>query len=159
VNSQAGEANRSRYRNIVVTIGALWLLLAALLFIYWQWAPARVEITWETATEQGTAGFNLYRGESEDGEFSLINEGEFVESRGSAVTGASYSYVDDKVVPGAVYLYILEEIETDGSRHRFEEDLFRYEVPGTPGWIPLLAAVCAIVGGAVIFLGLREGKK
>lgn len=142
----------------MIAIGLLWLLLAAALLVYRELTPPRVEITWETATEQGTAGFNLYRSPTRDGDYTLINEGEFIESRGGPVSGASYTYVDEDVTADNVFFYVLEEIETDGSRLRYEDDIFEYEVPARPAWLLILAGVCGLLGAAILFVGLKEFK-
>ena len=63
-------------------------MLAVVLLIYQLVDPANVEITWETATENRTAGFNIYRSSKPEGEFILINEGEFIDSRGGPISGA-----------------------------------------------------------------------
>ena len=145
-----------RSGTLLVALGTLWLLLAAALLGYELLSPPQVEITWETATEQNTAGFNLYRSQAADGEFILVNEDAFIASEGDAVSGASYAYTDSAVSAGATYYYVLEEIETDGSLIRFEEDLFEYTVPGTTWWVLGLAIVSAVVGLAMITVGRRE---
>jgi hypothetical protein len=148
----------SRSWQLLVAIGILWLLLGAALLAYWQRTPASVEITWETATEQGTVGFSLYRSQEREGEYTPINEDEFIESSGSPVSGAKYSYIDEDVNAGETYFYVLEEIEADGSRRRYEDDIFEYQVPGAGDWIILLVLLCAIMGSAMIYAGIREVK-
>ena len=155
---QAGENKHNPYTWVIIAIGCLWLLLAAMLLGMRQRTTPHVEITWETATEQGTAGFSLYRSESTNGEFAPINGGDFIESRGGPVTGASYSYLDRDVVPGTTYFYVLEEIEANGSRHRYDDELFEFQVPAASNWTFVLAAICIMVGLAMIFLGLKEGR-
>jgi hypothetical protein len=150
---------QSRSWQLLLAIGVLWLLLAVALLIYWQRTPARVEITWETATEQGTVGFSLYRSLERDGEYTLINEHGFIENRGTAVSGAEYNFVDEDVDAGQTYFYVLEEIEADGSRRRYEEDIFEYQVPRAGPWIFWLVILCAFMGTAMIYAGIREGRK
>lgn len=159
MSTAVGGQNQERNWQLLVAIGLLWLLLAAALFVYWQRTPPRVEITWETATEQGTVGFSLYRSQTRDGEFELVNKDDFIESRGSPVSGASYSYTDEDVEAGKTYFYVLEEIESDGSRRRYEDDLFEYEVPMSGDWLVLLIGVCGIMGLAMLYAGYREGNK
>jgi hypothetical protein len=149
---------RSRSWQLLLAIGVLWILLAGALLIYWQRTSARVEITWETATEQGTVGFSLYRSLERDGDYVPINEDDFIESRGSAVSGAKYSYVDEDVDAGNTYFYVLEEIESDGSRRRYEDDIFEYQVPRAGDWIIWLIVICTIMGVAMIYAGIIEGK-
>lgn len=156
---QRGEPHSAgHHAAILIGIGILWLLLAAVLAGYQILSPARVEITWETATEQNTAGFNLYRSTDREGDFVLVNEDEFIPAEGTAVSGASYRYSDNSVEAGQTYYYVLEEIETDGSRLRYEDDLFEYAVPAFTWWLVLLAVVSAIAGLAMVITGIREAK-
>ena len=143
---------------LLIFIGALWLLLAVALLIYQVAVPPRVEITWETATEQNTVGFNLYRSTTPDGSYTLINEGQFIASQGSPVSGASYAYTDNNVSAAQTYYYVLEEIEADGSSIRYEDDLFEYQVPGLAWWLILLTIAAAMIGLAMVYAGLQERK-
>jgi hypothetical protein len=73
----------------------------------------KVILQWETETEVDNAGFNIYRAETEDGEYIKINE-EIIASEGSATQGASYEFVDDAVQNGRTYFYKLEDLDTQG---------------------------------------------
>ena len=147
--------NRGRYRLFVLTLGFLWLVLAAGLGLYWEQTASRVEVTWETATEQGTAGFRLYRREGEQGEFVAVSEDQFVPSRGGPNSGAAYNYLDDQVEAGKTYFYLLEEIEADGSRRRYEDDLLEYQVADTSRARVAVIALCCILGTGMLIAGLR----
>jgi hypothetical protein len=150
---------QARFGRVLLVIGIIWLLLAVLLVAYRQIAPPQVEITWETATEQGTAGFNIYRRAGSSSDFVLINDGEFIESAGSAISGADYAFTDREVTPGETYFYVLEEIETDGSRQRYEDDVFEYEVPGTSWLMTALILFCFAIGVVMIVFGLKEAQR
>lgn len=78
-------------------------------------APGRnqVQLTWKTGSEIDNAGFNLYRAESENGDFVRLN-GKLIPSQGSATTGAAYTFVDDSVQNRKKYVYILEDVDTSG---------------------------------------------
>ncbi|GAN32215.1 MAG: hypothetical protein DYG83_12235 [Candidatus Brocadia sp. AMX2] len=70
-----------------------------------------VILTWETVTEVGNAGFNLYRAKTENGEYKKIND-TFIPAQGNAVSGASYSYAD---MPGrGAFYYKLEDVDETG---------------------------------------------
>jgi glucose/arabinose dehydrogenase len=73
----------------------------------------QVLVTWETASELGNAGFNLYRGTDENAPDQMLA---FVPSAapGSA-QGASYAYSDRAVQPGVTYWYWLEALDMNGS--------------------------------------------
>jgi hypothetical protein len=73
-----------------------------------------IKVTWSTETEINNAGFNLYRAESEDGEYSKINEA-LIPAEGSATQGATYGFVDDNVKNRKTYWYKLEDIDLNGT--------------------------------------------
>lgn len=147
--------SRSSYRLWVSALGLLWFIAAAVLWINWERAGPRVDVTWETATEQGTAGFRLYRREGENGEFALVSVDHFVQSLGGPTSGAQYRYRDEQVEAGKTYFYLLEEIEADGSRHRYMDDLLEYQVQDT-NWLRVaLIVLCCFAGVGMLFAGLR----
>ena len=72
-----------------------------------------VTLTWSTASEIDNAGFNIYRSESEDGEYTKINES-LIPAEGSSTQGASYEYVDNGLQNRKTYYYKLEDIDLNG---------------------------------------------
>ena len=76
--------------------------------------PKEVKIHWTTASEIDNAGFNLYRSESEHGEYIRIND-TLIPAEGSPIQGASYEFVDKDVRNRRIYYYKLEDIEIYGS--------------------------------------------
>jgi len=83
-------------------------------------SPVRVVVTWETASEVGTGGFYLYRSESAEGPFLLLDETPVL-ATGDPLAGAAYHYEDLAVKWGKRYLYQLEEVEASGGRNRYPE--------------------------------------
>ncbi len=158
MTTDTSSSRRQRSGNLLVLVGILWLLLAAALLFYQLVIPSKVEITWETATEQQTAGFNIYRSNSPDGDFILINENKMIDSLGSPVSGARYNFVDDNVDAGETYYYVLEEIEFDSTSNRYEEDVFEYDVPVVTWWAVILTAGSAVIGLVILMAGLKEDK-
>ncbi len=79
-----------------------------------------VLLTWETASELNTIGFNLYRSKSRDGNRKLLNS-ELIPSLATpgGLTGAVYSYKDRTAKPGVVYFYWLEELDVYGRTELF----------------------------------------
>lgn len=77
-------------------------------------------LTWETASELNTIGFNLYRAKSRDGNRKLLNS-ELISTLGSpgGLTGAVYTYKDRTAKPGVVYYYWLEEVDVYGGTEQF----------------------------------------
>lgn len=76
--------------------------------------PKEVKIHWTTASEIDNAGFNLYRSESEHGEYIRIND-TLIPAEGSPIQGASYEFVDKDVRNRRIYYYKLEDIDIYGS--------------------------------------------
>jgi hypothetical protein len=78
--------------------------------------PGRNKVTlmWKTASEIDTAGFNLYRSESEKGQYEKINEA-LIASRGSSTEGAAYEYIDNRVKNRKRYYYKLEDVDVHGT--------------------------------------------
>jgi len=75
---------------------------------------SRMVLEWTTASEVNTEGFNVYRSETEDGEYVKINQA-LIPAQGNPSTGASYSFVDTDVRPGRTYYYKLEDVDTSGN--------------------------------------------
>lgn len=143
---------------LLAVMGTLWLLLAAALLVYQLSNPAKVEISWNTATELNTAGFYVYRSNDLDGEFVQLNKGQLINSEGSPVSGAEYSFVDSNVKPGETYYYVLEEVENDSTTNRYNDDMFTYAVPPVTWWAAILTAGSVVIGIALLITGLKESR-
>ena len=78
----------------------------------------QVKLTWETASEIDNAGFNLYRSETDNGEYAKINDS-LIPSEGSSTQGAAYEFVDTGVQNGKTYYYKLESINLSGNSELF----------------------------------------
>mgnify|MGYP005839888629 FL=1 len=73
-----------------------------------------VTLVWRTESEIDTAGFNIYRGVIGSSEMSKLNV-TLIPAKGSATSGAEYTYVDDDVKNGVKYIYKLEDVDTAGT--------------------------------------------
>jgi hypothetical protein len=73
-----------------------------------------VILKWSAETETDNAGFNLYRAESENGNYSKLNTS-LIPSKGSATQGASYEFTDNNVQNRKTYYYKLEDIDLNGT--------------------------------------------
>ena len=77
---------------------------------YWR----RIVLTWKTESEINNAGFNIYRAESEAGEYMKINSS-LIPANGSTTEGANYSYIDQTAKRGTTYYYKLEDVDMSGN--------------------------------------------
>jgi hypothetical protein len=82
-----------------------------------QWMNPVIEVTWETASEINTAGFNLYRRATDNQELIKINPN-LIPSSTNPLSGGAYRYRDKSVLPGIDYSYTLEEIQLTGEANR-----------------------------------------
>lgn len=139
----------------LVVMGVVWLVLAGALIYYQLAAPAAVTIQWDTETELDTAGFYLYRSQVGEDNFARVNQ-TLIDSEGSSVSGAAYTYQDHGVETGKTYIYLLEEIQNDGTANRYEDDTFSYTVPTVIWWAVITTAVFIVVGLALLTMGMKE---
>jgi hypothetical protein len=72
-------------------------------------ADEKVTLKWQTETEVDNAGFNVWRAEG----FKKMNES-FIPALGSPVSGSEYDFVDQWVLNGKRYFYLLEDIDIKG---------------------------------------------
>ena len=70
----------------------------------------QVILQWKTETETDNAGFNVWRADN----FVKINNA-VIPALGSAVSGSEYDFVDEWVLNGKRYFYLLEDIDTKAS--------------------------------------------
>ncbi|MCX5903334.1 MAG: hypothetical protein NTV89_07650, partial [Proteobacteria bacterium] len=61
-----------------------------------------VIMTWKTESEVNNAGFNIYRAETEDGDYVKINAS-LIPAKGSTTEGANYRYIDQTAKRGTTY--------------------------------------------------------
>ncbi len=88
---------------------------------------SRIVLRWETASEIGALGFNVWRGTSCDpGTATRLNES-LIPAEGDDQIGGSYEFADDDVEPNVIYHYRLEEVETDGTQYCFMEPDFQVQ--------------------------------
>ena len=81
-------------------------------------APYRNTIRWTTASEVDSFGFDVFRGELEEGPFERLNA-KPIAGAGTSDESHSYAFVDDTIDPTKEYFYYVESISIDGVRERF----------------------------------------
>jgi hypothetical protein len=124
---------------------------------------------WETASEVGTLGFNIYRSLSPDTVGDRIN-GELIPSDSpGGGQGATYEYADAGVTPDNTYYYTLEAVAMDGGTQQFGPVDTTFPcaptavslaaltvVSGTIGDLPLMAGFALLaLAGMVVALRRR----
>lgn len=75
-------------------------------------------VKWSTASEEDTFGYDVYRGEKEDGPFKRLTKTPIL-GAGTTNETHKYQYVDDAADPCADHWYYVEEITTHGDRDKF----------------------------------------
>jgi len=83
-------------------------------------------IQWKTSSEVDTAGFQLRRSETLDGQFISITDS-IIPAQGNSISGADYSYRDTLIDVGKNYYYQLIEIDLNGNQtiHPIKNDTTR----------------------------------
>ncbi|HSK80198.1 MAG TPA: hypothetical protein VLQ45_27335, partial [Thermoanaerobaculia bacterium] len=82
-----------------------------------QAGPGGVVVEWETVSEVGTVGFDLYRWSPEGKKYEQVNR-QLLAARLEAPPGSRYRFVDSGADPAAPQRYLLVEIEASGERRR-----------------------------------------
>jgi uncharacterized repeat protein (TIGR01451 family) len=75
-----------------------------------------IQLNWETASDTGNLGFNLYRAEAQDGKKDRLNAS-LIPARPGSLGGAQYTYADTALEPNQTYYYWLETVDMRGARH------------------------------------------
>jgi len=149
-------SNLFRSSQTLIYLGVLWLSFSIFIVLFGLSRPTIITIAWQTESEQDTAGFNIYRSETENGEFVAINP-QLIPSKGSPTIGASYSFTDTTVEPGITYYYQLEDVELNNTRERhsiFSGSAERLD------WAHILLATTSVVLGLALFTtGIRDSRQ
>ena len=73
---------------------------------------------WSTASEQDSFAFDVFRGDTEKGEFVKLTATP-IPGAGTSDETHKYEYRDDTIDPCKEYWYYVESISTKGSREKF----------------------------------------
>lgn len=105
---------------LVGFVGALGVAAFGLFQFFFQ--PTTLVLTWSTENEIDILGFNVYRGESADGEFVKINSAPIPASQ-DPILGQNYNFEDGSAERGQTYYYQLETLFRDGEVERSEQTI------------------------------------
>ena len=75
-------------------------------------------IKWSTSSELNNFGFDVWRGDYEEGPFDRINENT-IPGASSSDTVNRYEFIDDTIEKGKAYWYYVESISMSGRREKF----------------------------------------
>jgi hypothetical protein len=119
-----------------------------------------VVVSWETASEVGTAGFNVYRtpawSSATPGPAVRANV-DLIPAEGDEMVGAAYSFVDDdaSLRPWRRYRYQIEEVEWNGSATLYPEAVqVRAGLPRA--WTKVEGSFLIVLGLALLWSRLRR---
>jgi hypothetical protein len=100
-----------------MTLLAVGLLLAAMVSA--GETPEHTNtLRWKTASEVENFGFDVYRGDAEEGPFERLTETP-IPGAGTVDEPQDYVFVDRTIDPRRAYWYYVESISLDGVRERF----------------------------------------
>lgn len=139
-------------RILLVTSSPLAVNLAA---FDAQGGPDRITVRWETVSETGNAGFNLYRSASAAGPLTLLA---YVPSQAPGSTqGFAYSYEDLAVQPGETWWYTLEDVSLSGATSLHGPVSGTVQAPTAVTLASVSASPATTVGSALPWLLMVAG--
>ena len=78
---------------------------------------AGVILKWTTESEVDNAGFYIYRSETKDGEFKVVNP-MIIQGAGTTAERTDYTWTDSTAKPNTVYYYRIEDVSHAGVREQ-----------------------------------------
>ncbi len=142
--------------NWLIVLGLLWFALGAGILFAGLTGDATIEIEWKTESEFDTAGFNIFRSESPDGEFTQINP-QLIPSQADPASGAAYLFTDENVEAGQTYYYILEDVEYNNTRER--HDVIVGQARQFDWMQMVITAVSFVFGFGLLAAGVKEIRR
>ena len=80
--------------------------------------PLDNRLKWSTASEVDNFGYDIYRGDSEEGPFARLTK-DPLPGNGTTDETSYYEFSDAEIDPSRDYYYYIESIALDGTRERF----------------------------------------
>ncbi len=140
-------------------------------------AAEGVTLAWETVSETGNAGFNVYRAETPAAAglpteppadaWVKLNDTLIAAAAPGSSEGHSYAFTDATAAQGATYWYALEDVALDGTATRHAPvsvtvaepnavGLAAFAAAPLAGSMPALAGLAALAMAALAGVGLRR---
>jgi hypothetical protein len=131
-------------------------------------APQGVTLAWETVSETGNAGFNVYRSESDAGPWTQVNAVLIPAKAPGSAEGQAYTWTDASAEAGMTYFYQLEDVALSGETTRHDPVSVALMGPNAVGLAgfgaaattsaPALAGLAGIALAALAGAGLRRRR-
>lgn len=131
-------------------------------------APQGVTLGWETVSETGNAGFNVYRSTSDAGPWTQVNAALIPAKAPGSAEGQVYSWTDASAEAGTTYFYQLEDVALSGETTRHDPVSVTLMGPNAVGLAgfgaaattsaPALAGLAGIALAALAGAGLRRRR-
>ena len=80
--------------------------------------PLNNTIKWSTASEVENFGYDVFRGDKEEGPFTRLNP-KVIAGAGTVDEPRHYQYVDESIEAGREYWYYVESVSLAGVREKF----------------------------------------
>jgi hypothetical protein len=80
--------------------------------------PLSNMIKWSTASEVDNFGYDVFRGDKEEGPFTRLNA-KIIAGAGTVDEPRYYQYVDETIQAGREYWYYVESVSLSGVREKF----------------------------------------
>jgi hypothetical protein len=80
--------------------------------------PLNNTIKWSTASEVDNFGYDVFRGDKEEGPFTRVNA-KIIAGAGTIDEPRHYQYVDESIQAGREYWYYVESVSLAGVREKF----------------------------------------
>ena len=78
------------------------------------------ELSWETASETNNASFVIYRNDIEIAS---------VEGAGTTSEPHNYEHIDDQVIPGNTYTYVLADVSYENEDTKYTDNAVTITIP------------------------------
>jgi hypothetical protein len=84
--------------------------------------PGVIKLKWATQSEENNFGFNIFRSDTKDGEYRLVNE-KVIMGAGNSSTKNTYTYYDKNLEVGLKYYYYLVDINFEGVTNQITPEI------------------------------------